>query len=628
MDNNLYIGVRQTNGTAQILSPAENAGAQAKLMTLSTGQTIQGKVVSVGTTADGNGTAQINLGNNIVVSAKLQGNMALSAGQNISFEVRSTSSGTVTLSPLYENTAADSSAMKALNAAGLSANNTTLEMVRDMMESGMSIDRSSLLEMSRNIMDYPSADVSSLVQMTKLNIPINDANVQQFQNYQNYQHQVVSSVNTIMNELPEAFSQMLQDGNQIGARSLYGELLNLFSGEGTSDASATLTGAVTGDVTPGAGNTLLQENTSAASGAQGAEVQADTTAGGQILSGEGTLQQVSPENVKSAVLQAQTQVLNAMGAGNETTAETIDTFNASGILPDAAGSGTAAASLSGETSGQSTLSNHFLQLLKSVGVPENMLNQLSQAQVQESLQADPSALMKTLSDLYAQNADTTAEMGKNWTDLFSSRDFTRLLQNAISNEWLISPENVDSKDNVENLYQRLHDQTKELAQIISDTAGSGSKVAQSVNNLSGNVDFMNQLNQMFAYVQLPLKMSDQDAHGDLYVYTNRKNLAQKDGQVSAILHLDMENLGPLDVYVKMKDQKVSTNFYVADDQVLDLIASHIDELNQRLQKRGYTLQAKMMLQSDHSSENTVLDELLQKGEKLSLVSENSFDARA
>lgn len=161
MDNNLYIGVRQTNGTAQILSPAENAGAQAKLMTLSTGQTIQGKVVSVGTTADGNGTAQIDLGNNIVVSAKLQGNMALSAGQNISFEVRSTSSGTVTLSPLYENTAADSSAMKALNAAGLSANNTTLEMVRDMMESGMSIDRSSLLEMSRNIMDYPSADVSS-----------------------------------------------------------------------------------------------------------------------------------------------------------------------------------------------------------------------------------------------------------------------------------------------------------------------------------------------------------------------------------------------------------------------------------------------------------------------------------
>ena len=616
MDNHLYIGVRQTNGTAQIQSPAESAGAQARLRTLSAGQTIQGKVVSVSTSADGTGTAQISLGNNIVVSAKLQGNMALNAGQNISFEVRSTSSGTVTLSPLYENTAADSSAMKALNAAGLAANDTTLEMVRDMMESGMSIDRSSILEMSRNIMEYPSADVSSLVQMTKMNIPINDVNVQQFQNYQNYQHQVVSSVNMIMNELPEAFAQMIQDGNQIGARNLYGELLNLFSGGSTS--AGTIASPET--VSTAAAENVLQGNSSAENGMQtsmmqNGVIQTEDVAGGQISAGDGTLQQVSPENVKSAVLQAQTLVLDAMGAGNETNAaDTAEKVISSENLPEA--------------SGQSLFSDHFLQLLKAVGVPENMLSQLSQAQVQEAVQTDPSVLMKTLSDLQMQNADSSAEMGKNWTDLFSSRDFTKLLQNAISNEWLISPEKVDSRENVENLYQRLHDQTRELTQIISETAGSGSKVAQSVNNLSGNVDFMNQLNQVFAYVQLPLKMSDQNAHGDLYVYTNRKNLAQKDGQVSAILHLDMENLGPLDVYVKMKEQKVSTNFYVADDQVLDLIASHIDELNQRLQKRGYSLQARTMLQTDHSSENTVLDELLQKGEKLSLVSENSFDARA
>ncbi|MCH4192220.1 MAG: flagellar hook-length control protein FliK [Butyrivibrio sp.] len=616
MDNHLYIGVRQTNGTAQIQSPVESAGAQARLRTLSAGQTIQGKVVSVSTSADGTGTAQISLGNNIVVSAKLQGNMALNAGQNISFEVRSTSSGTVTLSPLYENTAADSSAMKALNAAGLAANDTTLEMVRDMMESGMSIDRSSILEMSRNIMEYPSADVSSLVQMTKMNIPINDVNVQQFQNYQNYQHQVVSSVNMIMNELPEAFAQMIQDGNQIGARNLYGELLNLFSGGSTS--AGTIASPET--VSTAAAENVLQGNSSAENGMQtsmmqNGVIQTEDVAGGQISAGDGTLQQVSPENVKSAVLQAQTLVLDAMGAGNETNAaDTAEKVISSENLPEA--------------SGQSLFSDHFLQLLKAVGVPENMLSQLSQAQVQEAVQTDPSVLMKTLSDLQMQNADSSAEMGKNWTDLFSSRDFTKLLQNAISNEWLISPEKVDSRENVENLYQRLHDQTRELTQIISETAGSGSKVAQSVNNLSGNVDFMNQLNQVFAYVQLPLKMSDQNAHGDLYVYTNRKNLAQKDGQVSAILHLDMENLGPLDVYVKMKEQKVSTNFYVADDQVLDLIASHIDELNQRLQKRGYSLQARTMLQTDHSSENTVLDELLQKGEKLSLVSENSFDARA
>ena len=188
---------------------------------------------------------------------------------------------------------------------------------------------------------------------------------------------------------------------------------------------------------------------------------------------------------------------------------------------------------------------------------------------------------------------------------------------------------MESRKNVENLYQRLHDQTAELTRILSDTVGAQSKVSQSVNNLSGNLEFMNQINQMFAYVQLPLKMQGQNAHGDLYVYANQKNLASKDGQVSAILHLDMEHLGPLDVYVKMKDQNVSTNFYLADDAALDLIASNIAILDARLQKRGYTMHAKIMLQNAHeTTENAALDELLQKGEKITLISDNSFDARA
>ena len=44
--------------------------------------------------------------------------------------------------------------------------------------------------------------------------------------------------------------------------------------------------------------------------------------------------------------------------------------------------------------------------------------------------------------------------------------------------------------------------------------------------------------------------------GELYVYTNKKNLADNDGNVSAFLHLDMDHLGPVDVYVAMQQQKV------------------------------------------------------------------------
>ena len=641
MDNNLYIGTKQTGGTVQIQSPSESYRAQAQLSTLSTGQTLQGKVISVSTASDGTKAAQISIGNNIIVSARLQGNMALNAGQNISFEVRSTTSGTVTLSPLYENTAADSSMMKALNAAGLIANDTTLEMVKNMMESGMSVDRNSLFQMNHSIMEYPSANIASLVQMTKLNIPITAENIAQFQNYQNYEHQVINSVSAIMNELPEAFQEMILKGNQSGAMDLYGDLMNLFCAKGTAVQNAD---AVTGTFQAQTDNEVknsettndilnntvvgrLKENVAGAVNQAGPEVKVSTIIAGAVAqadsSGENPDLMTAHTGMQTNSLPTETtQEYAAISEKNtsDTNAPTIDVARS-----DIKGQNP-------QTQRQTGVSfaDNMISLFKALNVSNaDIRNLTGQNNLTEVLQNDPAQALKLLADIYQQTAHTSENADHSWTAFFSSRQFTDILQKSISEQWLIAPADVESRKNVENLYQRLHDQTAELTRILSDTVGAQSKVSQSVNNLSGNLEFMNQINQMFAYVQLPLKMQGQNAHGDLYVYANQKNLASKDGQVSAILHLDMEHLGPLDVYVKMKDQNVSTNFYLADDAALDLIASNIAILDERLQKRGYTMHVKMMLQDAHeTTENAALDELLQKGEKITLLSDNSFDARA
>ena len=203
------------------------------------------------------------------------------------------------------------------------------------------------------------------------------------------------------------------------------------------------------------------------------------------------------------------------------------------------------------------------------------------------------------------------------------------MKNVMQEEWLLKPDDVSVKENVENLYTRLNSQAKQLTQQLTESLGAGSKVAQSAMSLQNNIDFMNQINQMFHYVQLPLKMADQNAHGDLYVYSNGKKKFEPGDTVSAILHLDMDNLGPIDVYVKMRDMNVKTNFYVADDSVIDLIAEHIDELNERLNKRGYTMEAKMMLHTDQddNSEDPPVSSLLD-AKKTPFLSTTSFDARA
>jgi flagellar hook-length control protein FliK len=132
---------------------------------------------------------------------------------------------------------------------------------------------------------------------------------------------------------------------------------------------------------------------------------------------------------------------------------------------------------------------------------------------------------------------------------------------------------------------------------------------------------------MFQYVQLPLQMAGQNTHGDLYVYRNKNRKMSEDGSVSAVLHLDMDNLGPLDVYVKMKDTKVTTNFYVADDSILDLINDNIHILNERLEKRGYSMTVNLALHEDMDGQDAAVDEMLDVT-KTPILSVNSFDARA
>lgn len=214
--------------------------------------------------------------------------------------------------------------------------------------------------------------------------------------------------------------------------------------------------------------------------------------------------------------------------------------------------------------------------------------------------------------------------------LLGGKEFQALLKEQIGRQWMIEPQDVADKKQVEQLYERIREQTARLSQALEAAGKGDAPVARSVQNLQSNVDFMNQMNHLYTYVQLPLKMLGNNAHGDLYVYTNKKNLAARDGQVSALLHLDMEHLGPLDVYVTMKDKQVATNFTVADESVLDLIEKNIEILNKRLEGRGYSLKAQMHVKEDDGEEedSSIMQTLLSQQKNISVLSRTSFDMRA
>ncbi len=208
---------------------------------------------------------------------------------------------------------------------------------------------------------------------------------------------------------------------------------------------------------------------------------------------------------------------------------------------------------------------------------------------EENVSVSPKELLQSFVRALDQNLIPKESLAK----LFDKAEFRELIQHELSERFLMKPSEVEDVKNVSDFYAKLRSHVSQLATGVAETVLSSQSLAQSVQQMKENVDFLYQLNQMIPYVQLPLKMNGQSATGDLYVYADKKSLAEKQDEITAALHLDMKHLGHLDVYVKLHETKVETDFKVESDEILQFLSDHIEVLNERLDKRGYQLKANL-----------------------------------
>lgn len=199
-----------------------------------------------------------------------------------------------------------------------------------------------------------------------------------------------------------------------------------------------------------------------------------------------------------------------------------------------------------------------------------------------------------------------------------------ILTRAFSSQWSLDKEKVGDKREVRELYNRLFEQSGKLLESLSSKLGSESPVTAKAQNLSNNLQFMNSLNNFVPYIQIPFRGHSGNAGSELYVYKNKKSLSSGDGEISAFVHLDMENLGPTDVYVKMLDHAVTTKFTLKDDEALKLVSDNIDFLNKRLNEKGYSFTSEMLVNEKPVSP---MEEMLLNTTNRIMVAKTSFDAR-
>lgn len=214
--------------------------------------------------------------------------------------------------------------------------------------------------------------------------------------------------------------------------------------------------------------------------------------------------------------------------------------------------------------------------------------------------------------------------------LFSRKEYHTLLKEVMQEQWTVKPEELKTEHKVEELYQRLNRQMGQIEQLAKQTGMNTGQLSQAAAQVRDNIEFMNQINQAYTYVQIPLKMANQNAHSDLYVYTNKRNLRKKEGELSAFLHLELENLGTTDVSIKMLDKNVSTKFYLEDDAAYDLIEAHLPQLQERLERLGYNCRITV---ENREEKVDFVEDFLQKSQPATaaakgMVHRYSFDVRA
>ena len=510
------------------------------------GQSVTGEVIE----ADGQDIL-LAIGKNQLLRARLSLAMDVEAGQQLTFGIKSIGGMKVVLSPLFENMTSGSGAEKALELAGLPRNEETMKMVEAMMKEGMKLDPDSLSSMYRTVNAHMDADITTLVQLNRMGLPVTEENITQLQSYKNYEGQVTEGVKILMGEVAEQLSSLAASDNPEDVFTF----LKVVLGEPS-----------------GTENVQTEKN----------------------MAGDDN----AIQTFKNAVMTEAPEE----NAGKEK-------------LPFMPGMA--------EQAGEKGLGMALSDVLQKAGFSEETVNACLKGEL-------PAKELLTELGRLVKDGRLSTEQKNGILELLKDNEFLENLKKGLTEKFLLTPDEVGEEGQVEKLYERLDSQLSRMNQALQGMAKENPALSQSIQNLSSNVEFMNQLNQMFTYVQLPLKLSGQEAAGELYVYTNKKNLAKKDGQVSALLHLDLEHLGEIDIHVSLRDSHVSTKFCLSDEKALDLVAANIDTLNQRLMKRGYSVDASFE-QKDKAQHP--IDEMLDRDKKVSskekvLISSSSFDARA
>lgn len=583
-DNNI-----QTNSRTEQTKGAEQSGQvrnQADISGLSEGSVFRGEITDIS-----GERVTIATENKGQIMARLQADMELGVGDQLLFSVKENTTSQILIKPLFDSlhSAQTQVLERALDGAGLSPTEKNFSAAKELMEAGMPLDKGNMVKLLSQSMKFEGTSMHTLAALNKMNIPVTAENIAQYERYQNYSHQLSGDINQVAEGMGDFVSAFPEGTSGSELLSVARELAEIFQPEGTT------AGEVTAEAVP-------EEN---AGQVQGGEEQSQAAVNGEQAA-EG-----AHGNAVSDLSSAKADMLNGMGAASEAvqngedTGSSVRTFNEAQLEQ-----------LSEKTGLAKEEINHLSDMMKHAD--------LSNPQIREmfSQAGDSGELVKNmLKEL--QSSGKNEQAVKN---LLSSNEFKKLFSDMVKKEFALNPNEMKDPKEIDELYNKILKQTESFENTISAKGGDAGHMQQNSQNMQQNMQFIQELNNQMIYAQMPLKLSNQNANSELFVYADKRKLAGKRDDISVMLHLDMDHLGATDIKVTLTGTNVNARFYLNDQDSVNVINDNMGQLARQLSERGFSLTNEVVMRNPKESPNKVVDEIVDGNAERS-IKRFTFDAR-
>ena len=563
----------------------------------------------------------LNEPNNQVNITGREGQVAQTESASESAASRQVQQGTVLEAPDSNagiNGGVNTTIQRALTDAGLPVNERNAGVVRDMLENQMSIDRDSLHRIMTQANVYREADISTLLLMNKNNIPVNHFTAAQLQAYinneQNLTLQIADAVDSLM--------QYLASEADSGSVMVNLGVLEMVTGTGVpEDAAVQQNNAAVqnlaetavqnaaqnanADMTQGVVNMLAngQGGMEAVYAAGGSAI-AEAVNEGEILN----MQQANP--VQNIIAELGTEAegsganwMNGFGSDEDGTS-----FNTTTEFSMQSDMSSLTENNSGSTLGSFLSENELKEL-------NNMTGRLFEGANNVDANQTAAEVLKNIYEnaLGADNARLE--------ELFRSPVYQKLIGKALGDKFTLKPSDITSADDLNEFYKETYSALNKLSEIAEKEGSLAEKLSKPMDNIK----FMDTLNDVFPYIQLPLKLSEGNTRGELYVFKNGRKKTDPGDSQSVLLHLDMKNLGPTDIHMELKSGFLKLRFYCDSDDAKELLESSFGELEAALNAKNYHLTSEFSVRETETS--NIVEALSGGGEKVPEF-KYKFDIRA